>query len=157
MRDEIQAGLKNALERGDTLDQAVQSFISAGYNPVEVKEAANSLNSGIIPMASNINSSKSQVDLQNKGNNFTNIAQSSTRNSMAPSAPVFPLAKPIQPMQQMQQMQSNYQQLSSPSVEQKGFHSKKIAIILGIILLILIGLLAGLMFFSTQLLKLIGG
>jgi nitrogen fixation/metabolism regulation signal transduction histidine kinase len=46
MRDEIWAGLKNALERGESLDKAVQSFISAGYNPNEVQEAAASIGQG---------------------------------------------------------------------------------------------------------------
>ena len=46
MRNEISAGIKNALERGYSLEEAIQSFINAGYNPVEVKESANSLTSG---------------------------------------------------------------------------------------------------------------
>jgi hypothetical protein len=32
-------GIKNALERGDTLQKARQSFISAGYKPEEVEAA----------------------------------------------------------------------------------------------------------------------
>jgi hypothetical protein len=40
MRDEIVAGIRNALDRGYSLQQAVQSFINAGYNPSEVNEAA---------------------------------------------------------------------------------------------------------------------
>jgi len=46
MRDEIWAGLKNAIERGEPIDKAVQSFISAGYNAEEVKEAAKGISSG---------------------------------------------------------------------------------------------------------------
>lgn len=40
MKDEIIAGIRNALDRGYSIQQAVQSFINAGYNPNEVKEAA---------------------------------------------------------------------------------------------------------------------
>ena len=40
MREDIVRGLKNAIERGEPLEKAVQSFINAGYNPVEVKQAA---------------------------------------------------------------------------------------------------------------------
>ena len=40
MREDIIAGLKNAYERGESVEKAVQAFISAGYNPNEVKEAA---------------------------------------------------------------------------------------------------------------------
>ncbi len=43
MKEDIIAGLKNAVERGYSLDEAAQTFINAGYNPVEIKEAINSL------------------------------------------------------------------------------------------------------------------
>ena len=39
MNEEIIGGIKNALERGISLDKAAQSFINAGYNPKEVQEA----------------------------------------------------------------------------------------------------------------------
>lgn len=37
MRDEIAAGMRNALEKGEPLEKVVQSFINAGYNPFEVR------------------------------------------------------------------------------------------------------------------------
>lgn len=43
MREDIVAGLKNAFERGESIEKAVQAFISAGYNKDEVEEAAKSL------------------------------------------------------------------------------------------------------------------
>ncbi|OGM02134.1 hypothetical protein A2115_02085 [Candidatus Woesebacteria bacterium GWA1_41_8] len=46
MRDEILAGIKNAMDRGSSLDDAVRSFINAGYNPVEVKDAASQIQDG---------------------------------------------------------------------------------------------------------------
>ncbi len=46
MKEEIFSGLKIAIERGANIDSAVQSFINAGYNPIEVKEAANMIASG---------------------------------------------------------------------------------------------------------------
>ena len=46
MKDEVTAGLKNAIERGESIERATQSFINAGYNPVEVKQAADSLTRG---------------------------------------------------------------------------------------------------------------
>jgi hypothetical protein len=45
-KDEIISGLQNAVARGQTLDQAAQSFKNAGYNPREVDEAKNSLSGG---------------------------------------------------------------------------------------------------------------
>jgi hypothetical protein len=50
MRDEIWAGMKNAIERGESLEGAAQSFINAGYNAHEVQEAAESIRgaSGVV-------------------------------------------------------------------------------------------------------------
>lgn len=38
--EELVGGLKNAIERGDTLKDAMQSFINGGYNLAEVSGAA---------------------------------------------------------------------------------------------------------------------
>jgi len=43
MREDIFAGLKNAVERGESVEKAMNAFINAGYNQEEVKEAAESL------------------------------------------------------------------------------------------------------------------
>ncbi len=40
MKDEIIGGLKNALERGESLESSINSFIAAGYNRDEVRAAA---------------------------------------------------------------------------------------------------------------------
>jgi len=44
MREDIIAGLKNAYERGESMQKAMQAFINAGYNKEEVEEAARFLN-----------------------------------------------------------------------------------------------------------------
>ncbi len=43
MRDDIIGGLKNAIERGESIENAIQSFISAGYPENEVRQAARGL------------------------------------------------------------------------------------------------------------------
>jgi hypothetical protein len=55
MREEIIAGLQNAVARGQTLEQAAQSFINAGYNPQEVKAAYQMLSSGASNVITNAN------------------------------------------------------------------------------------------------------
>ena len=50
MRDEILSGLRAAIEHGSSLDKAIQSFINAGYNPAEVRQAASSLREGATPI-----------------------------------------------------------------------------------------------------------
>ena len=46
MKEEIMHGIKSAMERGSGLEQAGQSFINAGYNEKEVREAINMLSGG---------------------------------------------------------------------------------------------------------------
>jgi|SRR3989344_385992 len=48
MKEEILSGLKIALERGSSLEKAMQSFINAGYNPSDVREAGEYIGSGSI-------------------------------------------------------------------------------------------------------------
>jgi hypothetical protein len=43
MRRDIYGGLKNAVERGEPIEKAIQSFLNAGYSDVEVREAADQL------------------------------------------------------------------------------------------------------------------
>lgn len=40
MKEELIGGLKNAIERGEPLEKAIQSFINSGYNATEVRAAA---------------------------------------------------------------------------------------------------------------------
>ncbi|NCO11804.1 hypothetical protein CO038_03545 [Candidatus Pacearchaeota archaeon CG_4_9_14_0_2_um_filter_39_13] len=46
VREDIFGGLKNALDRGEDLENAARTFINAGYSESEVREAAHSLVSG---------------------------------------------------------------------------------------------------------------
>ena len=46
MRDDIFGGLRNALEHGATLEQAIRSFVNAGYHEAEVREVAQTLQGG---------------------------------------------------------------------------------------------------------------
>lgn len=40
MKDELIYGIKYSIERGFTMEEAIASFVNAGYNPGEVDEAA---------------------------------------------------------------------------------------------------------------------
>ena len=51
MREDIIAALKNALERGESLERAMQSLINAGYNPIEVRQAGESLMQGAMSVS----------------------------------------------------------------------------------------------------------
>jgi len=47
-KEEIIAGLENAVARGESIEKAIQSMISAGYSPDEVKDASGYVNMGTI-------------------------------------------------------------------------------------------------------------
>lgn len=47
-KQEIVAGLKSALERGYSIQQAIQSFINSGYNRQDVLDSARNINVAVI-------------------------------------------------------------------------------------------------------------
>jgi len=53
VEQEVLAGLKNALDRGQPLEKAIQSLINAGYNPAEVRQAAQEASTSILHHISN--------------------------------------------------------------------------------------------------------
>ena len=48
VHEEILAGLKNAIERGQGLQEAMQTMVAAGYSISDIQEAARYVNQGII-------------------------------------------------------------------------------------------------------------
>ena len=48
--ENISTGLRNAIERGENLEDAVQIMINTGYNPDKVKEASQFISSGALTM-----------------------------------------------------------------------------------------------------------
>lgn len=148
MRDEIQSGLRNALERGYSMEEAVKSFITAGYNPVEVKEAANALGSNIIPLV----------------NQKKNIAENSSITNLAPQAQNMPgqseIPNPFQQDSNTSQISAQIQQTAQTQVQQQNYpipqihkkNSKKTTIIiLTAILFVLLVCMGILLFFAKDL------
>jgi len=86
MHDEISAGLKNALERGYSLEEAIKTFVNAGYNPVEVKEAATFITGGATSILNNPASANLEVCAPN---------QASGGNAPKNSSFRFPLSVPV--------------------------------------------------------------
>jgi len=43
----LTGAIKNALQKGESLDQAIQSFINAGYSKEEVNKSINEINSQV--------------------------------------------------------------------------------------------------------------
>lgn len=128
MIDELVAGIKNAMERGYSVEQASQSFVNAGYNPAEVREAVNILTRGATAIVEN-----------------------------TPSSPVIQ-QKPIQQKQQSVQMETGQQAFQqNPLIQKKPSSKRKIIIALIILLIILIGGLIMLIIFRDSILSFLSG
>jgi len=63
MSDEIISGLRNALERGESLDKAAQTFLNAGYNPSDVRESVNVISTGATNITPQVISHPSQLKI----------------------------------------------------------------------------------------------
>lgn len=158
MKEEILGGLKNAMDRGDSLEKAAKSFINAGYNPSEVKEAitiispneASLLNldefSGALtkdkPASDKKESSPSQI-IPSAVSQTLAPQSSAVQSSSQPSSnsPPASAAQPIQKIQPLSSVSAN------TFVSEKKQGSKRTVIILLIIFLILVlGLIVTLMY-----------
>jgi hypothetical protein len=156
MREELEAGLKNAIERGSTLEEAIQSFINAGYNPVEVKEAANNISSGVTNIITNQPSLNENKISQKPANAITNVFNP---NSPSPSSvPKQPTVQNIakdnsRPATQPQAAQSPIMSMSQQPKNKSKI--KIVIIILIIVLALLLGTMAVLIIFREKLLELL--
>ena len=55
MREDIYGSLKNALERGATIEQAIRSLINSGYSESEVREVADQITPSALSTTSSQN------------------------------------------------------------------------------------------------------
>jgi hypothetical protein len=128
MRDDILGGLKNALERGENINKAIASLISAGYSEKEVKEAANFLLGGT-------------PNLKQSTNNLPQV-QKKAQNLQTP------IKKFPQPRINQNSLPVNSLPTSKVVVEKKKGKGK--IIILSIILFILVCILVFSIIFSKK-------
>lgn len=88
MKEDILEGLRNALSKGETLQQAMQSFYNAGYEVKDIQEAARELQS------------KTPQTLQN-----TNPKEIHNKQPIQPKKKLFP--KPPQKVSNYEQKPKN--------------------------------------------------
>ncbi len=145
MIEEIIAGLKNAMVHGASLEQAMQSFINAGYNPIEVRQAAQSLLQG----ATTITNAPQNLRPAFQQQNFQQTQQQPQKQFQQ-----FPQAS--QPPRQFQQIpQVTKQEIRQLPVirydrNRKSNKNLLVIIILTIILLMLLGMLIYIIFFGKE-------
>jgi len=137
MAEDILGGLKNALERGASLEEAIRSFINAGYREAEVRQAAAQLSSGAL---SNVSSNSSYARPQ------------PAVKQILPQRPPFPATKPW-PVQ-ISSRQNPQPQVIANHGSHKPFGMGAV-ILLALILIILIAALLGTIFFKDQIISFI--
>ncbi len=114
MRDDLIGGIKNALERGATIEQAIQSLINAGYNINEVKEAASYAHEGVLasmsqPASLPVNQRIVQQNKQPIINPVINKPLQPTQ--FKSTAQIFPIPRPlINPLPSIKNNQSSQKQ-----------------------------------------------
>ena len=141
-KEEIIAGLKTAIEHGESLEKAKQTFINAGYNPREIEEAAASMG-GFLTSFPSQSAPQKLNSFQQKSSYSNQIKQ-----AMQEKEPEFNLPVP-KPSSQSQQTSKTNQFQNSPQTNQniqqqyqpEKKTGKKLIIIIIFILLILLSFL----------------
>ena len=127
-REDIVAGLKSALAKGESLKQAMITFYNAGYNREDIQEAARALQSDQL-----------------------------TQGIVQPQIPIQPQQQPTQTQQQIQQPQAIQSQVQQPTQQRVSGYGKPkktgrtLIITLVVVLSLLLGLLAVIFIFKDQL------
>lgn len=159
---QILEGLKFALQRGESLNEAMLTFFNAGYPRHEIEESARALQFQIhesqqaqIKNKSSVsNPTQSSVQPTNPPTTSYQTAQPRTmpNEKYSTSSSVSPINKKVvlkQKIQEDKQKISDYD--SKP--KQNILKSKTFVIILLIILLMFIGILISLFFFKEQVIE----
>jgi len=128
-KEEILVGLKNALDRGQSLESAMQSLISAGYDINEVKDSAQNLNINI--------SSPQKYELQKLEQ--SNPQPSNTKPIQQQIISEQNNIRPTNTYQQLPTLNTTNQQIMQNFENKPKRKMRTLLIVLIIIVLILIG------------------
>lgn len=118
-KEEILGGLKNAVARGQTLQQAILSFKNSGYPEAEIKAAVAEFHQSPINPTNSINSQQSNQNQQNTEQNKKPTGQpiqSKLQQQIKNAVNSPEIQKPINPnniSQQVSKNQNNHQQIHS--------------------------------------------
>lgn len=151
MKDEILAGLRNALARNQTLEEAIASFVNAGYNQGEVEQAARILQNPAMSIV--YPSAKS--------------SSPAPQSSMPKPAPdIIPQREPLPANLDFREPLASPPSLRQPLISQRpvqtaypkkeGGVSKKLVIFLVVILVIVLGLLGATLLFKDKIAAALG-
>jgi hypothetical protein len=167
-RPEIVSGLKNAIDRGYSLDLAVQSFVNAGYNKQDVIDSARVLGGTFLEVPvrplpqpvqpPRVQPPKVQAPQPQPQANRQIIPQSPTQPPtpirIQPSRIQVQPSATFSPQSQYPPLSQNT--ISTPLQVEKKSGGKAFVIILVVVLVLLIGILAVTIFARDWVLNLLG-
>lgn len=149
MKDEVSQGISNALERGETLESAIRSFVNAGYPESDVREAANVLTNSASMIVSKQQVTPEQIQ-----------TPSPAQSSVVP----YPISSPQ--VKQFKEERVNDEQVHKiagmaipvfkPKEENKDGVSTGKVILLSVILFVLLIMLVASIFFKDSIASLFG-
>jgi hypothetical protein len=169
VRQDIVAGLRNALERGISIESAKNSLLSAGYSVEDVNEAASSISAGSAisnepqfvkspadyvqpskPNQQSYQAQPQQVQQQSQVQQFPYLQQNQQQPVQQPQTQQFPYVQQPGQVQQQQPVQQ-FQQIQSRIPTQEGFFARNWKImLLSSILVILIVLFVLILLFKDK-------
>jgi hypothetical protein len=173
VRGDIVGGLKIALSKGQSLQDAMQSFYNSGYIKEEIEEAAKALSSEEILKATQQLQSQQvsntpkvlltkpalvPIVKQIQPNTIVQqqiISQPKIENNLTQSKiPLPPPPAPPQPQQTTQQMRGPIQTASYyGSTENEKPKTDKVTVLLVVLLILLVGILSSVFFFKEEIIK----
>jgi len=151
VKEDIVTSLKNAIDRGESLQSAINVMINSGYNSKDVQEASKFVGGAIQNLQPK---SEEHLTMPNQKNILPKVFKKTPTQKPAPiQKPIQKTQPPTQKLQQTSQTkpsQSLVGELNKIKPPKKGWLKE---IILLIILLLLIGVLATLIFFRDTILS----
>jgi len=171
VNEDILTALKNGVQKGEPLETAIKIAINSGYNPREVKEAANYVGQGTLSSLHTKPTEHLAMPSKKSFFSFRKKSKKPKNKIQMPKAPINSTIKPIPQKQTPQQIKQSIEaplpdiEISSPtpqtSMQQKPQKLKKPSrtkeIILLVTLLTLIGVLVLTIIFRTKILSFFTG
>lgn len=142
MNEDLIAAIRNAIERGASLEQAVQSLINAGYSSSQVNEAASSIS----------NSATSIIEQPNPKslNKKQDILPRPVQDPMPKQTKDFEQSFDKGKLEQTDDSQNKTQKSAEPKDSARTARNIKLAIVLVITLMVLVAILGGAVYYKTQ-------
>ena len=151
VNEDILTALNNAVNKGEPLDHAIQVIIQSGYNPQEVKEAAQYIGRGVLPL---LEPRRNEPSIPQRDFSLTDLNTPDIPDIQPKTAQIFSSGEVLPGNYTPQNFLKDHQVTASEQAEKpKRKKSYIMEILLLIALLMLIGLLAATIIFKDAILN----